>query len=89
MAAYAESVILDWRAAGLDAVDLALCAYAEKLTCTPAEMTEFDVQQLRDQGLSDVAIHDAIQVIAYFNYINRIADAVHVELEPEMAPYPS
>jgi len=27
-------------------------------------------------------------VIAYFNYINRIADATHVDLEPEMAPYP-
>ena len=27
-------------------------------------------------------------VIAYFNYINRIADAVHVELEPEMPSYP-
>jgi uncharacterized peroxidase-related enzyme len=81
-------VIKDWRAAGLDAVDEALCAYAEKLTRTPAEMTEADVQVLREQGLSDVAIHDAIQVIAYFNYINRIADAVHVELEPEMAAYP-
>lgn len=89
MAAYSQQVITDWRGAGLDAVDKALCSYAEKLTRTPAEMTEADLRQLRDQGLGDVAIHDAIQVIAYFNYINRIADAVHVELEPEMAPYPS
>ena len=72
----------------MDLTDRALCAYAEKLTHTPAEMTEADVQRLREAGLGDVAIHDAIQVIAYFNYINRIADAVHVELEPEMAPYP-
>ncbi len=47
-----------------------------------------DVDALRAQGLDDLAIHDAIQVVAYFNYINRIADAVHVELEPGMAPYP-
>jgi alkylhydroperoxidase family enzyme len=43
---------------------------------------------LRALGLDDRAIHDAIQVVAYFNYINRVADAVHVDLEPEMEPYP-
>jgi len=34
-----------------------------------------------------VAIHDAIQVVSYFNYINRIADAVRVDLEEDMPPY--
>lgn len=52
-------------------------------------MEEADLAPLREQGLEDVALHDAIQVIAYFNYINRIADAVHVDLEPEMEPYPA
>ena len=78
----------DWRDAKLAPVDAALCAYAEKLTRTPGAMTEEDVQGLRDQGLDDHAIHDAIQVVAYFNYINRVADGVHVDLEPEMEPYP-
>jgi len=41
------------------------------------------VEALRGHGLDDAAIHDAIQVIAYFNYINRVADAVGVEDEPE------
>ncbi|MFT5050928.1 MAG: alkylhydroperoxidase family enzyme [Chlamydiales bacterium] len=50
-------------------------------------MTSADVEALRTVGLNDIAIHDAIQVIAYFNYINRVADAVHVDLEPEMTPY--
>ncbi len=78
----------DWRAGGLGPKDTALCEYAEKLTQTPGEMTEADVEGLRAYGFDDVQIHDAIQVIAYFNYINRIADAVHVDLEPEMDPYP-
>ena len=52
-------------------------------------MSEADVQGLRDVGLTDEAIHDAIQVISYFNYINRVADGVHVDLEPEMPPYPA
>ena len=86
---YVRAVSEDWRSAVVDPVDRALCAYAEKLTRTPGAMNESDAQVLRDEGLDDVAIHDAVQVISYFNYINRVADAVHVELEPEMPPYPS
>jgi alkylhydroperoxidase family enzyme len=52
-------------------------------------MSEEDITALREHGFDDVAIHDAIQVVAYFNYINRVADAVHVDLEPEMTPYPN
>jgi alkylhydroperoxidase family enzyme len=51
-------------------------------------MSAADIQSLRNQALDDRAIHDATQVIAYFNYINRIADALHVDLEPEMPPDP-
>lgn len=44
-------------------------------------MTEDDIVTLRSQGLDDRAIHDATQVISYFNYINRIADALDVDQE--------
>jgi hypothetical protein len=52
------------------------------LTRTSAEVTASDIDILRDHGWDDAAIHDAIQVIAYFNYINRVADAVGIEDEP-------
>lgn len=52
-------------------------------------MKEADLDALRRVGLDDLEIHDAIQVVSYFNYINRLADAVHVDLEPEMPPYPA
>jgi len=42
-----------------------------------------DAELLRGHGWDDPAIHDAIQVISYFNYINRIADGVGIEDEPE------
>ena len=61
-----------------------LLTYAEKLTLSPAAMVEADVLALRALGFDDVQIHDLIQVVSYFNYINRVADAVDVELEPEM-----
>ena len=41
-----------------------------------------DADALRAAGWDDVAIHDAIQVIAYFNYINRVAEAVGIGPEP-------
>lgn len=78
----------DWRDAPLTEADRALCEYAEKLTHRPTEMAEADVEALRGHGFDDVTIHDAIQVISYFNYVNRVADAVRVDLEPEMPPYP-
>ena len=83
-----ELVGSDWREAQLEPEDRALCEYAVKLTERPAEMREADVEGLRSHGYSDFEIHDAIQVVSYFNYINRVADAVHVDLEPEMPPYP-
>lgn len=44
-------------------------------------MTGADIIGLQQSGFSDRAIHDAVQVIAYFSYINRIADALGVEAE--------
>jgi len=55
-----------------------------KLTLTPAEMLESDVRGLETFGFSQNAISDAAQVIGYFNYINRVADGLGVDLEPEM-----
>ena len=46
-------------------------------------MTSTDAEELRAYGLDDAAISDAIQVIAYFNYINRVAEAVGTDPEPE------
>ena len=61
----------------------ALCDFAAKLTRAPATVSNTEIAALRPHGLDDAAIHDAIQVIAYFNYINRVADGVGVEDEPE------
>ena len=82
-------MVAGWQgASGLAPDDHALCVFAEALTTAPASMREAHVLSLRAAGFDDVAIHDAIQVIAYFNYINRIADAVDVELEPEFPSHP-
>jgi uncharacterized peroxidase-related enzyme len=60
----------------------ALLAYALKLTLTPAAMTREDLDALREHGLDDRAIVDANQVVAYYNYVNPVADGLGVDLEP-------
>lgn len=55
--------------------------YALKLTLRPRQMAAGDVSALREQGLSDAAIHDAAAVTSYFNFVNRIALGLGVELE--------
>ena len=66
--------------------DQSLCAWAEKLTLKISEVGPADVDALRAIGFSDDAISDAARVIAFFNYINRIAESLGVDLEPEMPP---
>lgn len=55
--------------------------YSAKLTHKPWEMTERDLRQLRACGFSDRAILDIAQVVAYYAYVNRIADGLGVSLE--------
>lgn len=81
-----QQIRTDYREAAIEERTRALLAYAEKLTRAPASMLEKDIEELRRHGWSDRAIHDAAQVSAYFNYINRIADGLGVDLEPEFPP---
>ncbi len=37
---------------------------------------------MRAAGLSDAGIHDATAITAYFNFVNRVALGLGVELEP-------
>lgn len=60
--------------------------YARKLTLTPSETGRSDLDALRQHGLTDRDLFDLVQVIAYFNFINRIADALGIPDEPEWGP---
>jgi uncharacterized peroxidase-related enzyme len=83
-----HAVAEDWRSADLPASTRAALAFAEKLTSSPTAMTRADVAGLRTAGFTDEEIHDITQITAYFNYINRVADALGVPPEPEMTPRP-
>jgi uncharacterized peroxidase-related enzyme len=75
-----------WREAELDETDRVLCEYTEKLTLNPASVGPADIERLRAAGLDDAGISSATQVIAYFNYINRIAEGLGVPFEDWLHP---
>lgn len=79
--AFVHSIVADWRSAPLSDADRALCEFAEQLTNHQHSVAPPLLDTLRSYGFDDRAIHDATQVIAYFNYITRIADALGVEPE--------
>ena len=74
----------DYRRANLTPRQKALCQFAEMVTRAPGALEARHLDPLRRHGLSDRDILDAVEVIAYFNYINRIADALGIDPEPEM-----
>ena len=81
----AEFIQNDWRQADLTEPERAMLEYAEKLTLTPAMMTQEDVQKLRDVGWTDRDVLDIATVCAYFNYRVRIVDGLGLEVSDQAA----
>lgn len=58
-----------------------LVTFALRLTRDPARMSEGDLAPLRGAGLSDCGIHDVASIVAYFSFVNRLAEGLGVALE--------
>ena len=78
-----NSVLEDYKTAPISAKEKAMLDYAVKLTEKPAAVKEEVLDKLRKFELSDRDILDLNQVVAYFNYVNRTADGLGIELENE------
>ncbi|QFG69083.1 peroxidase-related enzyme [Ornithinimicrobium pratense] len=72
----ADLVAVNWRQAELSHREAALAAYAEKLTLAPGEVTPEDLEPLREVGLDEHQILEAVQVVGMFNMTNRVATAL-------------
>ncbi len=82
-------MVRGWRDAPLADQDRALCDYAAKLTHDQNAMSPEDLGHLRSVGFDDRAIHDATQIVGYFNYITRIADGLGIDPETFILPWGS
>lgn len=74
----------DYRHVNLGPATRALLDFAVKVTTKPREMSRSDIATLREAGFSDEDILDAAQMVGYFNYINRVMDALGITPEPDM-----
>lgn len=70
-----EVVTQNYRRAPLTERERALLDFAVRLTTDSHEMTERDLQPLRELGLTDETIFEAAQTAAMFNFTNRLANA--------------
>lgn len=70
-----DRITLDYRRAGLDERTTAMLEYAVKITRSPVECSEADIERLRALGFSDQAIFDIAETAAMYNFTNRLAAA--------------
>lgn len=78
-----ELMVMNYKAADLDARQRAMLDFAAKLTKSSADMEEADRQALRDVGFSDRDIWDIASVVGFFNMTNRVASGTNMRPNPE------
>lgn len=52
--------------------------FAGELTRAPAGITRQRVEDLRKEGFDDHDVLDIVQVTAFFNYVNRLAEGLGI-----------
>lgn len=80
-------VATDYTKADLSSRERALADHAVKLTRTPGDIHADDVERLRRVGLDDRAVCDLTLLVAYFNFVNRIASGLGVALDDVRGAY--
>ena len=79
----ADVAMDDYRAADLEPKLRLLLDVAVQITLDVHAVNEERIAELRAAGWDDAAILEAVEVIGFFNYYNRMVDALGVEAEPE------
>ncbi|HEX9453227.1 MAG TPA: hypothetical protein VGA27_02675 [Candidatus Binatia bacterium] len=74
-------VISNWRESELDEQEKTMLAFTEKFTLTPSQITDADIESLREAGFSEEQILSIGLGAGYRNWVDRIADLLGVEEE--------
>jgi uncharacterized peroxidase-related enzyme len=77
-AALVDAIRRDYRTAALDRADLAMLDYVAKVTTDATLVARDDHACLREAGFDDRGILQITLIAAWFNYVNRVADALGV-----------
>lgn len=76
-----DRLIADGPSAAPEPADQVMLEFARHLTLHVQNLRKVDVDRLREAGFDDDRILDIVQVTAYFNFVNRLAEGLGVELE--------
>jgi len=68
----------DYRAAPISEADKAMLDFVSQLTRDATRISQKDHERLRAHGFDDRAILQITLIASWFNYINRVADALGV-----------
>jgi uncharacterized peroxidase-related enzyme len=71
----ADRITLDYKRANLDVRMEAILDFAVKLTKTPTDCLQEDLERLRSLGLTQEEVWDVIEIAAMYNFTNRMASA--------------
>jgi uncharacterized peroxidase-related enzyme len=72
----------DYTTAPITAQERVMVDYVVKLTKDATKVRKDDHEKLRAAGFDDKAILQITLIASWFNYINRVADALGVGREP-------
>ena len=73
-----EALRRDYRTAPITPQERVMCDYVVKLTRDAVQCSPADLDQLRAVGFDDKGILQITLIASWFNYINRVADALGV-----------
>jgi len=73
-----EALKSDYRSAPISQQDRAMLDYVVKLTKDATQISPADHETLRSVGFDDRGILQITLIASWFNYINRVADALGV-----------
>jgi uncharacterized peroxidase-related enzyme len=76
-----EALKKDYATAPISAQDRAMLDYVVKLTKDATKVWKDDIDGLRAAGFDDRGILQITLIASWFNYINRVADALGVGRE--------
>ena len=73
----------DYHNANLTTKQVAMLEFAESLTVDPSNTKAAYVEELKSVGWTDEDIVDIVHITCLFNYMDRVADGLGVELESD------
>lgn len=79
----ADRIMFDYQKAGLDEETMAMLDYAAKITVSPLDCGEGDIEYMRQLGFSDKKIFDIAEIASMYNFTNRLASATGMMPNPE------